>query len=52
VADHGHVLENGRITISGKGQDLIKHAKIKESYLGKEIVYRRKRKDLHEQKAP
>jgi branched-chain amino acid transport system ATP-binding protein len=44
VADQGYVLENGRITLSGKGRDLANHPKIKESYLGKEIVYRRKQK--------
>ena len=42
VADQGYVLENGRITLSGKGRDLANHPKVKESYLGKEIVYRRK----------
>lgn len=44
VADQGHVLENGKITLSGKGQELIQHPKVKESYLGKEIVSRKERK--------
>jgi branched-chain amino acid transport system ATP-binding protein len=46
VADHGHVLENGKITLSGKGQDLIQHPKIKESYLGKEVVSRKKKRGI------
>jgi branched-chain amino acid transport system ATP-binding protein len=45
LADQGHVLENGRVTLSGPGQDLLNHPKIKESYLGKEIVRRRKKRD-------
>jgi branched-chain amino acid transport system ATP-binding protein len=43
VADQGYVLENGHITISGQGHELASHPKIKESYLGKEIVYRRRK---------
>ena len=42
VADQGHVLENGRITLSGTGKELASHPKVKESYLGKEVVYRKK----------
>lgn len=34
IADHGIVLENGRITRTGTGQELIKDPKVAEAYLG------------------
>jgi len=34
IADHGIVLENGRITKTGTGQELIKDPKVAEAYLG------------------
>ena len=34
IADHGIVLENGRITQTGTGQELIKDPKVAEAYLG------------------
>jgi branched-chain amino acid transport system ATP-binding protein len=34
VADYGYVLETGRITMEGKGMDLLKNEKIIEAYLG------------------
>lgn len=34
VADQGHVLETGRIKLSGKGQELLENAEVKAAYLG------------------
>ncbi len=34
-ADYGYVLETGRITISGKGADLLANEDVKKAYLGK-----------------
>ena len=35
VADMGYVMETGRITLSGKGSDLISNDEVKKAYLGK-----------------
>lgn len=35
VADNAYVLEQGRITMSGPGKDLLKDSKIAEAYLGR-----------------
>ena len=34
LADRGYVLETGEITLTGKGQDLIKNEKVRAAYLG------------------
>ena len=34
AADRAYVLENGRITINGTGEDLLKDKNVKEAYLG------------------
>lgn len=34
IADYGYVLENGRITLEGTGQELLGSKKVYESYLG------------------
>ncbi len=34
VADHGYVLENGRISLEGKGEDLIGNDEVRAKYLG------------------
>jgi branched-chain amino acid transport system ATP-binding protein len=34
MADKGYVLENGRIVLEGKSQDLLRNQYIRESYLG------------------
>lgn len=34
VADRGYVLENGRIVLQGRGQELLKDNHVKEAYLG------------------
>lgn len=34
IADYGYVLENGRITLSGTGQELLESEKVYDSYLG------------------
>ncbi len=34
VADQGHVLETGRIKLSGKGRELLENAEVKAAYLG------------------
>ena len=36
IANNAYVLETGNITISGKGEELLKDKKIREAYLGKE----------------
>ena len=34
IADHGYVLENGRVVLEGDGERLRNHSEIKEFYLG------------------
>jgi branched-chain amino acid transport system ATP-binding protein len=34
VADRAHVLETGRITLSGAGQELLRHPQVRAAYLG------------------
>ena len=34
VADYSYVLENGRISMEGKGSDLLEDEKVISSYLG------------------
>jgi branched-chain amino acid transport system ATP-binding protein len=34
VADHGYVLENGRIVMQGPGRDLLNDDRLKVAYLG------------------
>jgi len=34
VADYGYVLETGRITLQGKGQDLLMDDRVRKAYLG------------------
>jgi branched-chain amino acid transport system ATP-binding protein len=34
ISDKGFVLENGRVTMEGKGQDLLHHPHLKTAYLG------------------
>jgi branched-chain amino acid transport system ATP-binding protein len=34
IAKRGYVLENGRIVLTGKGEDLLKNESVKETYLG------------------
>jgi len=34
VSDHGHVIENGRVALSGLAADLINDPRIKKAYLG------------------
>ncbi len=34
LADRGYVLENGRIVMSGKGQDLLTDPNLRRAYLG------------------
>lgn len=37
VADYGYVLQSGRISMGGKGTDLLKNPAIKEAYLGESL---------------
>lgn len=37
VADYGYVLQTGRISMEGKGKDLLKDPSIKEAYLGESL---------------
>jgi branched-chain amino acid transport system ATP-binding protein len=34
VADYGYVLETGRITLQGKGRDLLMDDRVRKAYLG------------------
>jgi branched-chain amino acid transport system ATP-binding protein len=34
ISDHGYVLENGHIVLSGKGSDLLNEPRVQEAYLG------------------
>jgi len=34
IADHGYVLESGRVVFSGKAADLLSHPDVREFYLG------------------
>jgi branched-chain amino acid transport system ATP-binding protein len=34
MSDYGYVIENGRVILEGKGQDLLSNAKVSEAYLG------------------
>ncbi len=34
MADHAYVLENGRIVLDGKGEDLLNDDRVREAYLG------------------
>ena len=36
VADHGYVLESGRIVLSGTGQELLADDQVRRVYLGEE----------------
>ena len=34
IADRGYVMENGRITLTGKASDLLQNSEIQKAYLG------------------
>jgi branched-chain amino acid transport system ATP-binding protein len=34
VADHGYVLQSGRISLEGGGKDLLSNPLVQEAYLG------------------
>jgi branched-chain amino acid transport system ATP-binding protein len=36
LADHGHVLETGRIVLSGTGADLLRDEGVRKAYLGED----------------
>ncbi|WP_030624704.1 ABC transporter ATP-binding protein [Streptomyces sclerotialus] len=36
LADHGHVMETGRIVLSGTGQDLLHDESVRKAYLGED----------------
>jgi branched-chain amino acid transport system ATP-binding protein len=36
LADHGHVLETGRLVLSGTGADLLKDEGVRKAYLGED----------------
>lgn len=38
LCDHGYVIENGRITLSGSGKELLTNSKIKSAYLGEVVT--------------
>jgi branched-chain amino acid transport system ATP-binding protein len=34
IADHGYVLESGRVVLDGPGRDLLDDERVKRAYLG------------------
>ena len=34
IADHGYILENGRVVFAGTREELLRHGDVKEFYLG------------------
>jgi branched-chain amino acid transport system ATP-binding protein len=38
IADHGHVLQTGRIMLSGRAKDLMRDPRIRDAYLGGETT--------------
>jgi branched-chain amino acid transport system ATP-binding protein len=34
LSDHAYVLQNGKITLSGTGRELLDHPRVLEAYLG------------------
>lgn len=38
VADYAYVLETGKVTLEGKGSDLLKNPKVQEAYLGEKVA--------------
>jgi len=34
VSDRAYVLENGKVAISGKSEDMLNDSRVKEAYLG------------------
>jgi branched-chain amino acid transport system ATP-binding protein len=34
LCDRGYVLENGRVALAGRGEELLEDAHVKEAYLG------------------
>ena len=34
IADHGYILENGRVVFAGAREQLLRHGDVKEFYLG------------------
>jgi len=34
IADYGHVMESGRIALTGRGQDLLADENVRRAYLG------------------
>ena len=35
IADYGYVIETGRLTLTGTGDELLHNESVKEAYLGK-----------------
>lgn len=46
VADHGYVMENGRIVLDGDAKRLLGHADVQEFYLGGAVGERRNYRDV------
>ena len=34
ISDRAYVIENGRVTLEGKGQELLKNKDVEKAYLG------------------
>jgi len=46
IADHGYILENGRVVFDGAREDLLKHGDVKEFYLGQKDERERGYRDV------
>jgi branched-chain amino acid transport system ATP-binding protein len=46
IADHGYILENGRVVFAGARDDLLRHGDVKEFYLGQKEERERGYRDV------
>jgi branched-chain amino acid transport system ATP-binding protein len=46
IADHGYILENGRVVFDGRREQLLRHGDVKEFYLGQKEEHERGYRDV------
>jgi len=46
IADHGYILENGRVVFAGAREQLLRHGDVKEFYLGQKEERERGYRDV------
>ncbi len=46
IADHGYILENGRVVFAGAREQLLRHGDVKEFYLGQKEKRERGYRDV------